>query len=133
MVLNIVFILCLMVPFREMGIALATTLSSTINAAMLYWLLRKRIGAIKGLFVPFVKVSIASGVMGVIVWVMYTHVHVVTFSHEKLTMCFNVLSSITAGIIVYGLLCLVFRVKEFYRAWDLFVLPFVKRFAKKRA
>lgn len=48
MILNIVFNLALMWPLKAAGLALATSLSSTINMVVLAWLLRKRMGRLDG-------------------------------------------------------------------------------------
>lgn len=46
--LNIVLSLLLMRPMGVGGLALATTTASTVNALLLYWLLRKKIGLLGG-------------------------------------------------------------------------------------
>ncbi len=64
--LNIVCNLLLMGPLQHGGLALATSISSFFNLALLIWLLRKRLGHIgwRSILSSMGKVSLASVVMG---------------------------------------------------------------------
>ena len=65
--LNVVLNLILMWPLKLGGLALATSISATVNFLMLYYILRKRIGRLgtKETANSFVRVSLASVIMGI--------------------------------------------------------------------
>lgn len=73
MVLNIVFNLILMKPLQSGGLALATSLSSTINMLTLVWLLRNRLGGLDGprIWRSFGRISVASLAMVAAVWLAW--------------------------------------------------------------
>ncbi len=70
MVLNIVFNLILMKPLQAGGLALATSLSSTINMLALVWLLRKRLGGLDGarIWNSFGRIALAAGAMAAVIY-----------------------------------------------------------------
>jgi len=65
MLLNVVLNLALVRAIGFRGLALGTALASIVNAVLLLWLLRRRIGGIDGrrLAVAVAKISVASAVM----------------------------------------------------------------------
>jgi putative peptidoglycan lipid II flippase len=67
---NIIFCLVLIKPMRHGGLALANALAQTMNFLVLFYLLRDRLGRIDGrnILRSFIKVSIASMIMGLIGW-----------------------------------------------------------------
>ncbi len=67
---NIVFCLVLIKPMRHGGLALANALAQAVNFLVLFYLLRDRLGRIDGrnIIRSFIKVSIASIIMGLIGW-----------------------------------------------------------------
>jgi putative peptidoglycan lipid II flippase len=67
MVVNIVLNMLLMGPLQHGGLALATTLSSSLNALLLLWMLHRRLGNIEGRIIigSIVRMLFASGLMGV--------------------------------------------------------------------
>ncbi|MBI3795178.1 MAG: murein biosynthesis integral membrane protein MurJ [Nitrospinae bacterium] len=73
MVLNILFNLALMGPLRQAGLALATSISSTINLVVLAWLLRNRLGGLDGpkIFKAFRDVATASLIMCGVVYLSW--------------------------------------------------------------
>ena len=70
MVVNVFLAFALMWPLREGGLALANTLSSTMNALALLVALRQRVGGIqlRPLCVSFVRTTVASALMGGACW-----------------------------------------------------------------
>jgi putative peptidoglycan lipid II flippase len=73
MVSNIILNLLLMIPLRQGGLALASSLSSTLNLALLWILLEKRIGGLdrKTLSAAAAKIFLLSGLMGVCVYLLH--------------------------------------------------------------
>lgn len=67
MALNVILNLILMWPLKLAGLALATSISSSINFIILYAMLKKKIGAIKsGILNSFLRTLAASILMGVV-------------------------------------------------------------------
>jgi putative peptidoglycan lipid II flippase len=69
--LNVVLSLFLMRPLKIGGLALASSLSATVNAGLLYFLLRKRIGSFEGkkCLLSFLKMAAIASMMGGLAWV----------------------------------------------------------------
>lgn len=74
MVVNVFLACALMWPLKEGGLALANTLSSTLNAMGLFVALRGRVGEMggKAMVASFGRTVVASTVMGVVVWLAVT-------------------------------------------------------------
>ena len=70
MLVNILLSLLLMGPMKHNGLALAVAISSCFNFVLLFYFLRKKIGAIgtKKIATSFVKTFLASAVMGASGW-----------------------------------------------------------------
>jgi putative peptidoglycan lipid II flippase len=73
MVINIALNILLMIPLRQGGLALASSLSSTLNMALLWVLLEKRIGRLdfKSISLAATKIFVLSVVMGGWVYLLY--------------------------------------------------------------
>lgn len=109
---NVGFGLLLMGPFEHVGLAAALTLSSVVNAGMLLWLLRRKLGAlaVDGLENVVGKAVIASGAMaGVVHWCLSFGQWQQGMSLANLTI---LIGAIAGGVIVYLVSCMVFRVRE---------------------
>ncbi|MBI3581665.1 MAG: murein biosynthesis integral membrane protein MurJ [Nitrospinae bacterium] len=70
MALNVALNLILMWPLKQAGLALATSMSSTINMALLAWLLRKRLGRLDGrrIFKSFKGITFSALVMAGVIY-----------------------------------------------------------------
>ena len=66
--LNIPLSLILMQPLKIAGLTLASSVTATVNAAQLYYLLRKKIGSLHGekLIKSFLKIILVSMATGVV-------------------------------------------------------------------
>lgn len=70
-ILNVILNVILMFPLKVGGLALATSISSMVNFFLLFYLLRKKIGALGGLRIlkSFIRVGSAGVIMGgVLIW-----------------------------------------------------------------
>ncbi len=96
MTANIFLNLILMGPLKHAGLALATALSSMINAGCLIFTLRKRLGRLGGriILVSFGRIALASAVMGVLCWQM---LHYFTFMNQPLWGKVGILGGCIAG------------------------------------
>lgn len=70
LILNIALSIALMFPLKISGLALATSISGSFNFLLLFFLLRKKIGALDGMKIlgSFLKVLLASVFMAAIVY-----------------------------------------------------------------
>lgn len=101
LILNLILNLILMWPLKIGGLALATSISATLNLAMLFIILRKRIGIIDDnrIRASFIRISGASVLMGIVTRLVWLNSS-------------DVIVSILVSIIAYAGFCLIFRVKE---------------------
>ena len=69
---NILFSIILMQPLKHSGLALANSLASGLNFLLLFMFLRKRLVTIDGkrILSSFVKIVIASAIMGISAWLL---------------------------------------------------------------
>ena len=109
---NVGFGVLLMGPFKHVGLAAALTLSSVLNAMLLLWLLRRKLGslALDGVAGVVVKAMLASAAMAAVVhWCL-------SFGVWRQGVSFNNLSllvgAISAGVVVYLVSCFVLKVDE---------------------
>lgn len=70
LILNIVLNFILMWPLKVGGLALASSISSTINLLLLFYLLEKKIGKLnhRAIIISFFKISIATLIMGLVIY-----------------------------------------------------------------
>lgn len=111
--LNLGFSLALMRTLGHGGLALATSLSALGNMILLFWLLRRKIGAFGGLILlrSGIKSLLASIPMAVMVW--YSCV-LIDWSQEghKLFKGLCLGGAITAGVFVYAVCVMALRSDE---------------------
>lgn len=129
LVCNILFGLILMVPLKHSGLALANSLSAILNFLLLVGCLTRRVRAIDwtGIYRSLAKVSLASVMMGVIVyWVS----HFGKWSESAGPDLFNgvVLGlSVLAGVLVFVCTSLLIKTEE-----ALFLFSIIKRKVRER-
>ncbi len=101
MITNIFLNLLLMGPLRHGGLALATSLSSLLNVTLLIFILRKRIGGIKGrtILVSTIKLTVASIMMGFVIYWINTGFY--DMGASTLLKAGILFGNITVGIIFY--------------------------------
>lgn len=112
-VLNIVLNLILVKYMGHAGLALATSISTTIATILLLYGLKNKIGSLgtKGYIITFFKTGIASMIMGAIAYFTYYEL----YKFLGVSKLYNLISLVVAvgfGVIVYIILCYVFNVKE---------------------
>lgn len=112
-VLNVVLNLALVKSMDHQGLALATSISTTVTTLMLFVKLRKRLGpiGIKHYLICFVKTLTASFIMGIVVMLVYVSLLKslpTSTIYEFIALCLAIL----LGVIVYFIACSLLRVKE---------------------
>ena len=102
LILNIILSIIFMFPLKISGLALATSLSGTFNFFLLFFILRKKIGAVDGAKIlrSFLKVFMASIVMAAVIYVSIFKIKL------------NLFIVISLGMLSYGLAAVIFDVKE---------------------
>ncbi|OIO38345.1 MAG: murein biosynthesis integral membrane protein MurJ, partial [Candidatus Omnitrophica bacterium CG1_02_49_10] len=112
-VVNITLNLILMWPLKIGGLALATSISATLNFLMLFYILRRRIGAMdeKRMVDSFLRVLAASAVMGaaILVTLRLFAIQEISSVSMRFISLFSVI--ILAGMI-YIAASFIFRVRE---------------------
>lgn len=114
MLLNILLNCALVGPMKFKGLALATTISFTVNFLLLYVLLSNRFGNLwnKEFWQALLKICVATLTMAAVVLGLYLKLRLV-FAEETLSgraLC--TLIPITAGCIIYAILSYALRISE---------------------
>lgn len=114
---NIVFNLILMGPLKEMGLALATSISGILQIILLFWFYQRKVLPLdlKGIFGSWLKILAASLSMGWVSLQAYDLLSRYFPGEDLISFGVVVFGSILMGCIAYGLLCFVFRVQEMHR------------------
>lgn len=119
-ILNLIFIRFM----AHAGLALATSISTTFTSIMLLINLRKKIGPIglKNYLIFFVKALGAALVMGVAVYFVYFGL-IDKVASSQLMELLILLLSIGVGVLIFFVMCIVFKIKEL----GMLVGKFIKR------
>ncbi len=111
--LNIILSLILVRYMAHVGLALATSISTTLAVLLMFYGLRNKIGSLgtKGYITAFIKAGAASAVMGIVAYVVYNGLYGY-LGVSKLYNLISLLAAVGIGVVVYRVLCYVFKVKE---------------------
>ena len=111
--IDIVLNLILVQFMGHAGLALATSIGNTIATILLFYGLKKKIGFLGTL--SYIKCELKSGlasaIMGVVAYVVYHGVYSV-LGVSKLYNLVSLIVAVVLDVIVYGVLCYVFRIEE---------------------
>lgn len=112
-VLNVILNIILVKFMEHSGLALATSLATTISTILLFYGLKKKIGSLgtKAYITTLIRSGIASGIMGAISYVAYNQIYAI-LGVSKLYNLISLMIAVGLGIIVYGVLCYIFKVEE---------------------
>lgn len=118
LVVNLVFNLILIVPMKEAGLALATSISGIFNFLLLVYLFEKRIAGfgIREVAASSARILAASLLTGGAAWYFFRTFYAMTSGTETFRLLVGVLGSIAISCLIYAGLCLVFRVREMHEA-----------------
>lgn len=108
LMVNIILNIILMFPLKVGGLALASSISATLNFLILLSVLKKRIGKIfdKEMLGSFLKISLCSMIMAIISYLSW---HSFFFKFRPI---FSVSAVIFISVFIYILSCFVLKVKE---------------------
>ena len=95
------------------GLALATSLSAIATTVLLFIDLRARLGqlGLRKIFLTFIKISAASLIMGLAVYLLYFKVGALLPDKGILDLL-NLILSTVIGMIIYFFLCMFLKVEE---------------------
>ncbi len=111
--INVILNLVLIKPMGHTGLALATSISAIVTTLILFLDLRKKLGPI-GLIkylICFVKTLAASGIMAIIVYLLFYKLGGLLPSIKIVQMAMLFIS-VALGAALYFILCCIFRIKE---------------------
>jgi putative peptidoglycan lipid II flippase len=116
------------------GLALSTSTVAIFSSMTLFLVMRSRIGGLYGrdLLRTFSRVSLASLVMGAVVWLMSSGI-AGSIGTSKLARLIDLAVSIPTGLVVLFLCCRIFRVSEFDAALNAVAGPLRRRLSFLRA
>lgn len=114
-VANIVLSLLLVRGLGYLGLALATTLASSVNAGLLLLLLSRRLGGLDGRRVlsALIKITLASLVMGAVAWWVEGRLHDLMPDPALASRLVRLAGSIAAGVGALALMAAALRLEEF--------------------
>lgn len=114
-VLNIVLNVTLVRVLSYTGLALGTGISAIVNAALLYWLLRRRLGGLddRRILVAFVKILAASLIMAAAAWGTHHAAWVQWPDASVVARAVRVSLAIGAGLATLALASRLLRLHEF--------------------
>lgn len=96
----------LMRPMKIGGIALASTISSSVNFFLLFYLLKKKLGPLESQFRTFIlKILLAGGIMAAAVWGLKAGFR---YANEIIMLAV----AMGGGMVVYGMCCYVLGVEQ---------------------
>ena len=126
--LNFILNLILVQFMEHRGLALSTSLSTTITSFFLLYQLRKKIGnlGLRAMIQSSLKTVASSIVMGVVIYSIYNYT-IVPLNPSRLTELLLILCTVFIGVIVYFVSLYLLKVEELYFATD-----FVKRKIRKQ-
>lgn len=112
--INIIINIFIVKYMKVSGLTLATTISAVLTTVMMLWNLNKRTGGIniKYIFVNFIKISIASGIMALIIFIINrisSHVFAGTMQASFASIVF----SFFIGTAVYAVCLYVLRISGY--------------------
>lgn len=112
-IINIILNLVLIKPMGHLGLALSTSISTSIGCIMLY----KNLGKInisvdtKNIIITLIKSLISSIIMGILVSISHNYL-IGVFEHSSMGSIISLIISISLGVLTYGLAIIVFKVDE---------------------
>ena len=126
---NVVLNVTLVRVLGYAGLALGTGLASLVNAGLLFWFLRKRLGGLDGrrVSVSLVKILIASVIMAIAAWSMEYGLSQVWQGEDVFHRFVRVMSAVGTGVATLALSAKLLRLEEFERALGRVLGRFVKR------
>lgn len=124
---NIIFSYILMKPMKHSGLALANSISATVNFSLLFFFLRKKLKRIDGkkIMRSFFKICFSAAVMGVVSWFLLYSGSIWTKSGQSLEKIFSLSITIFICAGIYFGVCYILNSEEMEYVLDLFKKKFL--------
>jgi putative peptidoglycan lipid II flippase len=112
---NIALNLMLVRVLGHRGLALGTAMAALVNAGLLLWTLRERLGGLEGkrMLTAISKISLASAVMAVAAYYAEHFLRIPVGSNAVMAQAFRVFAAISTGVAVLGMMAHLLRIEEF--------------------
>lgn len=112
-VFNVAFSLTLVRFMGHAGLALATSIASTVATLLMFYSLKKKIGNLgtRDYLLTFTKTGISAGAMGLVAYLVYNGLYGI-LGLSKLYNAISLFAAAGLGALVYGILCYALKVKE---------------------
>lgn len=117
---NIVFILLLIGPMKEAGLALATSLSGILQFLLLIYFYNRKISSFpyREVVVSFLKISLATLGMSAVAWASFAGLGRFLSGESTLAFFIQVFGCILLSAVSYLILCALLRVSELKEVWQ---------------
>jgi putative peptidoglycan lipid II flippase len=131
---NLIAGLCLMGPLKHGGIALALSVSASVQFCLLLFLIKRKIAlaSLSSVLVSVLKSAFASAVMGLAVFYLHSRWLIIDPAKGLLSMIINLTVLVGAGIIIYFGAARVLGCTELASVQEMF-LPFLKKSRSSRS
>lgn len=112
-VVNVILNVILIKSMKHQGLALSSSIASTVTALLLITSLTKKIGSVgfKSSFIVGIKASISSALMGFVVYYSYNFL-LIKMGSGTVGMLSSLLASVLIGVLIYFVGLLIFKVNE---------------------
>jgi putative peptidoglycan lipid II flippase len=113
-IVNIIINLFIVKYMKVSGLTLATTISAVITTVLMLWNLNKKIKGMNicKIFINFIKVLIASGIMAIVIFIINRMCNNIFISPMKASLI-SIFASFVIGIIVYAVCLYIVRIQEY--------------------
>jgi putative peptidoglycan lipid II flippase len=130
---NLIAGLCLMGPLKHGGIALALSISASVQFSLLLFLLKRKIALanLGSVLVPVLKSAFASGLMGLGVFYLHSRWLMIDSNEGLLSIIVNLCVLVGAGVAIYFGAARVLGCPELASVQEMF-LPFLKKLKPDR-
>ena len=120
--INILFSLLFAGPWAHIGLALANSISLTLQALLLFYFLRRRIGRMDGrhILLSLGKTMLACAAMAVVVWAAAAGVSATIGVDSKFGQLLQVCLAMVAGALAFFLASHLMKMEELQAALDIF-------------
>lgn len=113
LVLNVILNIILVRSLGHNGLALATSVTTTITALILLYNLRKKIGnlGLEAMIHSSIRIGASAGIMGIIIYIFYNY-SLYLLEPSRLAELFIVIVTVGIGLVVYLGFLYLFKVEE---------------------
>jgi putative peptidoglycan lipid II flippase len=129
MIFNITINMILVRVIGYKGLALGTSIAALLNASVLFWLLRNRLGGLEGMLIgrTLLKTLIASAIMGLTAAVVSQQLELLFPGTDFVLQLIRILITIASGLISLGVTARILKIQELNGVVHLLLAKFQTR------